>query len=91
MQATMTTKTVVALRTGANMQWQRTGQQLAGLYMQQSYSGLVVDSRVKYGGRVQHTVVLDQPIEVFGSRRDQILVDEEEIILGQGLVGGRGK
>jgi hypothetical protein len=59
------------------MSWNREGQQVAGVYLK-SYTviGTVENSRVKYGGAVQHTVQLAQPIEVFGTMRDRVLLDE---------------
>lgn len=65
------------------MSWNREGQQVAGVYLK-SYTviGTVENSRVKYGGRVQHTVVLAQPIEVFGTVRDRVLLDECDLFAG---------
>jgi hypothetical protein len=52
------------------------GRRINGIYMGLfPYSGLVVESRVKYGGRVQHTVVLDEPFKVYGEVRERILVE----------------
>jgi hypothetical protein len=63
------------------MSWNREGQTVAGIYLN-SYTvmGKVESSRVKYGGTVQHTVVLFQPIEVFGAVRDRVLLDEKDIM-----------
>lgn len=56
------------------------GKRINGLYLGLfPYSGLVVESRVKYGGQVQHTVQLDQPIAAFGADRNRILVCETEV------------
>jgi hypothetical protein len=43
------------------------------------YSGLVENSRVKYGGDVQHTVVVDEPFKVYGEVRERILVSVAEV------------
>lgn len=60
--------------------WDLTGKRINGLYMGLfPYSGLVEDSRVKYGGQVQHTVVVDEPFKVYGVVRDRILVCGSEI------------
>lgn len=60
--------------------WNREGQQVAGVYINSyTVSGTVTESRVKYGGRVQHTVKLDQPVEVFGRRAEVLLLDEEDL------------
>jgi len=62
------------------MNWDLTGQRINGLYMGLfPYSGLVEESRVKYGGTVQHTVVVDEPFKVFGSIRERILVSITEV------------
>ena len=60
--------------------WNREGQQVAGTYLQ-AYTviGVVTESRVKYGGRVQHTVKLSTPVEVFGRQADHLLLDEEDL------------
>ena len=64
------------------MSWKREGQVVAGIYLK-SYTviGTVESSRVKYGGSVQHTVVLSQPIEVFGTPRDRLLLDEGDLLV----------
>lgn len=60
--------------------WNREGQRVAGLYLKAyAVSGTVINSRVKYGGRVQHTVELDTPMEVFGRVADMLLLDEEDV------------
>ena len=62
------------------MSWDLEGKPVEGIYMGQfPYKGIVELSRVKYGGDVIHTVVLDSPIEVFGATRERILVTETEI------------
>ena len=60
--------------------WDLTGKRINGLYMGLfPYSGLVEDSRVKYGGQVQHTVLVDEPFKVYGVVRDRILVCITEV------------
>ena len=52
------------------------GERINGLYMGLfPYTGRVVESRVKYGGAVQHTVVVDEPFMVYGDLRERILVE----------------
>jgi hypothetical protein len=64
------------------MSWQREGQKVQGVYLDQfPVSGIVKDSRVAYGGRVKHLVVLDEPIEVYGAIRDHVIFDETELDL----------
>ena len=42
-------------------------------------AGRVELSRVAYGGRVHHTIVLDKPLTVFGARRDRVIVEHETV------------
>ena len=41
--------------------------------------GRVELSRVSYGGGVKHTVVLSQPIVVYGAVRERVIVEHKEI------------
>jgi hypothetical protein len=62
------------------MKWDLTGERINGLYMGLfPYSGLVEESRVKYGGEVQHTVLVDEPFKVYGAVRERILVSNKEV------------
>ena len=62
------------------MSWDLEGKRINGLYMGLfPYSGVVESSRVKYGGAVQHTVVVDEPFKVYGVVRDRVLVGVAEI------------
>jgi hypothetical protein len=62
--------------------WNREGDFVAGNYMGIfPYAGKISESRVKYGGKVQHTVKLLSAINVFGEGRDTILVDEDELVV----------
>ena len=62
------------------MDWNLEGKRVNGLYMGLfPYSGLVEESRVKYGGEVQHTVLVDEPFKVYGAVRDRVLVSVAEI------------
>lgn len=64
------------------MSWNREGQQVMGKYLDtHTVTGTVVGSRVKYGGRVQHTVSLDVPLNVFGRIADHLLLDEEDLTM----------
>jgi len=58
------------------MQWNLEGKRIVGIYLGLwPFKGTVVESRVKYGGAVQHTVQVDEPFKVFGEVREHILVD----------------
>lgn len=62
--------------------WIKDGEQITANYMGTQVSGTVIDSRVKYGGKVQYTVDLDQPVQ-FRWRTEpttRVLVDSDELI-----------
>ena len=60
--------------------WDYSGLYVVGRYMGDiPIRGLVESSRVKYGGNVCHTVVLDEPVNVYGSLRDCVILDMSEI------------
>ena len=64
------------------MSWTREGQIVSGIY-QNSFTviGKVTFSRVKYGaGMVQHTLELFTPIEIYGTMRTHVLLDENELL-----------
>ena len=62
------------------MNWKLEGRRVSGLYLGLfPFSGTVVESRVKYGGAVNHTVEVDQPFLVYGNMRERIGVNIEEI------------
>ena len=42
-------------------------------------TGKVELSRVKYGGDVCHTIVLDSPIVVYGAVRERVILDHRDI------------
>ena len=64
--------------------WNREGQRVAGLYLKSyAVSGVVTESRVKYGGTVQHTVELDAAINVFGRVADVLLLEEADLFSQQ--------
>jgi hypothetical protein len=58
--------------------WDRTDQVIQGTYYGVPYRGVVSESRVKFGGAVQHSVDLLDEITVFGTERDAILVLESD-------------
>lgn len=62
------------------MEWNLEGLTVAGLYMDMfPVKGRVEYSRVKYGGGVQHMVVLNTTVEIFKQTLDRILLDHENI------------
>lgn len=62
------------------MSWNKEGQRVAGVYLNAyTVSGVVTESRVRYGGTVQHTVKLDAPVTVFGRIADVLLLDNNDL------------
>jgi hypothetical protein len=67
--------------------WNLEGLRVNGLYMGCfPISGKVDLSRVKYGGEVSHHIALDEPIKVYGTTRDRIILEHKFVnrILGAG-------
>ena len=68
------------MRRGLAM-WNYEGLSITGSYLGDYFvKGYVILSRVAYGGRVKHTVVLDEPITVYGAERDRVILDMSEIL-----------
>lgn len=62
------------------MNWILEGMRVTGKYLREyPVTGVVELSRVAYGGYVKHTVVLDNPIEIYGSIRDRVILNHFEI------------
>ena len=63
--------------------WIKDGIRVKAKYLgSESVSGLVVESRVRYGGKVCYTVILDQPVQ-FRWRSEptsMVIVDQAEIV-----------
>ena len=61
--------------------WDITGQKVVAMYLNTfPCYGVVVDSRIKYGGEPSYMVNLVTPIEVYGNMRDRITIEPDEII-----------
>ncbi len=63
--------------------WNLEGQRVRARYFgDQEVEGVVIESRVKYGGRVQHSVEFDQPIQLRwrALKAVRVLIDHEEVI-----------
>ncbi len=66
--------------------WNKEGQRVAGVYLgAYTVSGLVTESRVRYGGSVQHTVKLDEPVVVFGRSAEVLLLDDGDLFQTQAI------
>jgi hypothetical protein len=67
----------------------REGQWVIAKYLDQAWvTGTVVETRVKYGGKVQHTIVSDSPTYVNEELREvgyQFLVEEKDVTEAQML------
>ena len=62
------------------MQWNLEGKRVTGLYLGMwTFRGIVTESRVKYGGLVQHTIKVAEPFRAYGELRETILVDSGEL------------
>ncbi len=60
--------------------WNLEGLTVKGYYLGTTpVEGVVTNSRVKFGGTVQHNVDLYFPITMFGSERTTVLLDANEI------------
>lgn len=64
------------------MSWNKEGQLITAMYQGQRVQGTVESSRVKYGGAVQHLVMLDKPILLAwrSEHTDRLLIDDKELI-----------
>lgn len=65
------------------MNWNLEGMKVWGNYMGEfPVSGRVELSRVKYGGGIQHTVVLDEPIQLpwRSEPKDRVLLDHQNVV-----------
>lgn len=62
--------------------WIKDGKTIVANYLGETVQGTVIESRVKYGGKVQYTVELDQPVQ-FRWRNEpstRVLIDNDEIV-----------
>jgi hypothetical protein len=60
--------------------WNLEGMKVWGTYLNTfPVGGTVTESRVKYGGKVCHTVKLNSPIEVFGAIRETVILEHSDI------------
>lgn len=62
------------------MNWNLEGLNIEAVYLNEfEVSGTVTNSRVKYGGGVEHTVSLAEPVRVYGRLADRLLIDHETV------------
>ena len=59
--------------------WDKTGTKIKGNYLGEiPFTGMIENSRIKYGGDIEYRVRLLDMIEVYGDWRSVILIDREE-------------
>lgn len=58
--------------------WYLDGYKVIAEYFGNTVKGTVESSRVKYGGRVQHTVILDEPVSLpwRSEPKTRVLIDD---------------
>lgn len=62
------------------MGWNLEGMVIWARYLDEyDICGRVESSRVKYGGEVQHTVVLATPMTIYGQTRDRLLIEHKYV------------
>jgi hypothetical protein len=60
--------------------WVLEGRRVQGLYLNEiRVTGMVTLSAVAGGGRVQHYVALDQPVEIYRTTRASLILKHNEI------------
>ena len=58
------------------MSWNLEGMEVTASYLETyKVTGRVEMSRVAYGGRVHHTIVLNTPVSIYGTERDRVIVE----------------
>ena len=62
--------------------WNKEGKTITAMYQGQQVTGTVELSRVKYGGKVQHTLLLDKPVQLRWRTEptDRLLIDEDKVL-----------
>jgi hypothetical protein len=63
--------------------WNKEGKTITAMYQGQQVTGTVELSRVKYGGKVEHTLLLDKPIQLRWRTEptDRLLIDEDKVVV----------
>ena len=61
--------------------WYLEGQRVRGTYSGEfDVAGIVMNSRVRYGGAVSHHISLDVKVKINGTVRDSVMMNENEIM-----------
>ncbi len=69
------------------MGWNKDGSTIKALYLSEyPVTGVVTESRVRYGGQVSYHIDLVEPLYVFGSVRECVIVNENQVIADFGVI-----
>lgn len=69
------------------MAWNKDGHTVRGLYIcEYPVTGVVTESRVKYGGDVSYWIKLNSPLYLNGSYRETVLLDEKQLTHDYGVI-----
>lgn len=69
------------------MGWNKDGSTIKALYLSEYLvTGKVEESRVRYGGSVSYHIQLDEPLYLFGTHRDRVIIDENQVIADFGVL-----
>ena len=63
------------------MNWNLEGQTVTGHYVSTFLvTGTVIESYIMLGGRVKHSIQLNEPTEILGSIRKIVILKHEELV-----------
>lgn len=69
------------------MGWNKDGSTIRANYLYEyEIVGKVIESRVRYGGEVSYWVQLDNPLFLFGTYRDKVIVSENQVTMDFGVI-----
>lgn len=69
------------------MGWNKDGSTIKALYLSEYLvTGKVTESRVRYGGEVSYHIELVEPLYIFGSVRERVIVNEKQVIADFGIL-----
>ena len=62
------------------MGWNKDGHTVKGLYLNEyPVTGVVKESRVKYGGEISYWIELEESFYLFHTLRDNVILSENEL------------
>jgi hypothetical protein len=69
------------------MGWNKDGHTVKGLYLNEyPVTGVVKESRVKYGGEVSYWIDLEESFYLFHTYRDNVILSENELTHDFGIL-----